>query len=101
MMAAKEKVTLTLPADLMETVRTLVPPRRQSQFIAEAIRYFVAEQQRRSLRERLIAGYQANATVDRETAAEWSAAEDEVWLNHVPYSDSDEERAGAAANSAR
>jgi metal-responsive CopG/Arc/MetJ family transcriptional regulator len=99
MMAAKEKVTLTLPADLMETVRTLVPPRRQSQFIAEAIRYFVAEQQRRSLRERLIAGYQANATADRETAAEWSVAEDEAWLNYVPYSE--EEYTSASANSAR
>jgi metal-responsive CopG/Arc/MetJ family transcriptional regulator len=83
-MLTKEKVTLTLPSDLMETVRSLVPPRRQSQFIAEAIRYFVAEQQRRSLRERLIAGYHANAAADVDLAAEWSAAEDEAWLDHVP-----------------
>jgi hypothetical protein len=35
-MIAKEKVTLTLPLDLMKTVRTLAAPRQQSQFIAEA-----------------------------------------------------------------
>jgi metal-responsive CopG/Arc/MetJ family transcriptional regulator len=91
-MLVKEKVTLLLPADLMQTVRALVPPRRQSQFIAEAIRYFVAEQQRKSLRERLIAGYQANATADLALAAEWSAVEDEAWLNHVPpYADAEGE----------
>lgn len=99
-MLTKEKVTLTLPSDLMETVRSLVPPRRQSQFIAEAIRYFVAEQQRRSLRERLIAGYQTNVAADSTLAAEWSAVEDEAWLNHVPpYAE--EEGADDAANSAR
>lgn len=99
-MLTKEKVTLTLPSDLMETVRSLVPPRRQSQFIAEAIRHFVAEQQRRSLRERLIAGYQTNAAADSTLAAEWSAVEDEVWLNHVPPN-TDEESTDGGANSAR
>lgn len=99
-MLTKEKVTLTLPSDVMETVRSLVPPRRQSQFIAEAIRYFVAEQQRKSLRERLVAGYQANAAADSTLAAEWSAVEDEAWLNHVPPN-TDEESTDGGANSAR
>lgn len=98
-MLTKEKVTLTLPSDVMETVRSLVPPRRQSQFIAEAIRHFVAEQQRRSLRERLIAGYQANAAADSTLADEWSAVEDEAWLTHVPPYTA-EEGTDDAANSA-
>lgn len=38
-MLTTEKVTLTLPVDVMESVRTFAPPRRQSQFIAEAIRF--------------------------------------------------------------
>jgi len=83
-MLAKEKVTLTLPFDLMEAVRKLAAPRQQSQFIAEAIEYFIAEKQRKSLRERLIAGYQANAAADAEIAAEWSNLEDEAWRNHIP-----------------
>lgn len=88
-MSAKEKVTLTLPFTLMETVRTLAAPRQQSQFIAEAIEYFIAEKQRKSLRERLIAGYQANAQADAEIAAEWSTLEDEVWLNQIPAYETD------------
>ena len=83
-MMTKEKVTLTLPLNLMEAVRTLAPPRQQSQFIAEAIEYFIAEKQRKSLRERLIAGYQTNAAADAEIAAEWSNLEDEALLNHIP-----------------
>jgi metal-responsive CopG/Arc/MetJ family transcriptional regulator len=70
-MSATEKVTITLPADLMAAVRTLAPARRQSQFIAEAIRAYIAEQERNTLRERLIAGYQANAAADAELTAKW------------------------------
>lgn len=89
-MIAKEKVTLTLPLPLMEAVRSLAAPRQQSQFIAEAIEYFIAEKQRKSLRERLIAGYQANAAADAEIAAEWSTLEDEVWFNYLPDYETDD-----------
>ncbi len=97
-MMTKEKVTLTLPLDLMEAVRTLAPPRQQSQFIAEAIAYFIAEKQRKSLRERLITGYQTNAGADAEIAAEWSKLEDEAWLNHIP-ADATEDVSNDSTNS--
>jgi metal-responsive CopG/Arc/MetJ family transcriptional regulator len=84
MMIATEKITITLPTELMTTVRTLAPARRQSQFIAEAIHAYIAEQERNTLRERLIAGYQANAGVDAALSAEWEAIENESWLNSVP-----------------
>ena len=103
-MMAKEKVTLTLPLALMETVRSLAAPRQQSQFIAEAIAYFIAEKQRKSLRERLIAGYQANAAADAALAAEWSTLEDEVWLTHIPADgteDSPNDSTNSRPNSAR
>lgn len=75
-MIAKEKVTLTLPLDLIEAVRTYATPGQQSQFIAQAIESFIAEKQRKSLRKRLIAGYQANASADIEIAAAWSKLAD-------------------------
>ncbi len=103
-MIAKEKVTLTLPLDLMEAVRTLAAPRQQSQFIAEAIAYFIAERQRKSLAERLIAGYQANAVADAAIAAEWSTLEDEAWLTHIPAhatEDTPNDSANSHAHSAR
>ena len=77
-MITTEKVTVTLPADLMALVRTLAPARRQSQFIAEALCAYIMEQQRKTLRERLIAGYQANAKADSALAAEWEPIADET-----------------------
>ena len=104
MAVIKEKVTVTLPLDLMEAVRTLAAPRQLSQFIAEAVEYFIAEKQRKSLRERLIAGYQANAVADAEIAAEWSNLEDEAWLKHIPayaIEDSPHDNSSRLANPAR
>lgn len=103
-MLAKEKVTLTLPFDLMELVRKLAAPRQQSQFIAEAIAYFIAEKQRKTLRERLISGYQANATADAAIASEWSKLEDEVWRNHIYPHEAEsslDDNASAPTNAAR
>lgn len=74
-----EKVTLALPADLMAAVRALAPARRQSQFIAEAIRTYIAEQERKTLRDRLMVGYQTNAEADVVVATEWQPVEDEAW----------------------
>lgn len=78
-MILTEKVTITLPTDLMAAVRALAPARRQSQFIAEALRAYIAEQERNALRERLIAGYQASAAADVALAAEWEALDVETW----------------------
>ena len=83
-MAAKEKVTLSLPSELMAQVRALAPERGQSEFIAEAISYYLSARQRRALRERLVAGYQAHAAEDADMAGEWRAADDEAWLDEGP-----------------
>jgi metal-responsive CopG/Arc/MetJ family transcriptional regulator len=78
-MAGKEKVTLTLPAEVMDAVREEAKPRGYSKFIAEAVTYYIREQRRLSLRERLIAGYQDSAENDLMHAENWRHAEDEVW----------------------
>jgi metal-responsive CopG/Arc/MetJ family transcriptional regulator len=75
----KEKVTLTLPSEVMEAVREEAEPRGYSKFIAEAVSYYIQEQRRSALRERLIAGYQANAERDQAMAEEWRQTEEEVW----------------------
>jgi metal-responsive CopG/Arc/MetJ family transcriptional regulator len=79
----KEKVTLTLPSEVMDAVREEAEPRGYSKFIAEAVTYYIQEQRRSSLRERLIAGYQADAERDRALAEEWRHAEEEVWRDTV------------------
>jgi hypothetical protein len=79
----KEKVTLTLPSEVMDAVREQAPPRGYSKFIAEAVTFFIEERRRTALRERLIAGYQASAAHDQALAEEWRPLEEEVWEEHV------------------
>lgn len=83
-MAVKEKVTLTLPRDLMETVREMASPRGQSQFVAEAVEYFIEEKRRQTLREKLIEGYKAMAEESLAITKEWEQVGDETWLKYVP-----------------
>jgi metal-responsive CopG/Arc/MetJ family transcriptional regulator len=79
----KEKVTLTLPSEVMNAVREEAEPRGYSKFIAEAVTYYIQEQRRMALRERLIAGYQGDAERDQALAEEWRPAEEEVWRETV------------------
>ena len=78
-MSQKVKVTLTLPSEVMDAVREEAEPRGHSKFIAEAVTYYIQEQRRSALRERLIEGYQASAERDRALAEEWRPLEDEGW----------------------
>jgi metal-responsive CopG/Arc/MetJ family transcriptional regulator len=75
----REKVTLTLPSEVMDAVREEAEPRGYSKFIAEAVTFYIQEQRRSALRDRLIAGYQASAERDQALAEEWRHAEEEVW----------------------
>ena len=82
-MSQKEKVTLTLPSEVMDAVREEAEPRGYSKFIAEAVTYYIQEQRRSALRERLVAGYRASAMRDQTLAEEWRHAEEEVWRETV------------------
>ena len=82
-MSATEKVTLTLPKGLMDTVREVAPQRGISRFVSEALEYFIATRRRQALRERLKAGYLADAALDQEMAEEWRPLEEEAWLRYV------------------
>jgi CopG family transcriptional regulator/antitoxin EndoAI len=79
----KEKVTLTLPSEVMDAVRERAEPRSYSKFIAEAVTYYIQEQQRLALRERLIEGYQASAERDQALAEEWWPLDNEAWPEYT------------------
>lgn len=74
----KHRVNLTLPEDLMNKLRSRVPKRRISEYIAGATAARLAEEERAILRERLEDQYMARAAQDRELAEEFFAAEQEV-----------------------
>jgi len=74
----KRRVNLTLPEDLWVKIRTRVPPRKISQYIAEATVARLAEEERALLRERLKEQYQARATGDRQLAKEFFVSDQEA-----------------------
>jgi len=87
----KEKVTITLPKDVMDAVRREAPPRGYSSFIAEAVAYFIQARERKALRERLVEGYQATAEADRRLAEEWRPLEEESWNRESDLAEAEDE----------
>jgi len=82
-MSNLQRVTLTLPTDLLTQARELSNG-NLSQFVATMLREHFESEQRRSLREELIAGYIANAEEALEMAEAFRYAEDEAVALHVP-----------------
>lgn len=89
-MVATEKVTLTMPRDLMQEVRELAPPRGQSKYIASAVRYFIEKQKSQALREELITGYKAIAEEASVMAEEWMPLGQEAWDRYGPTYEGEE-----------
>ena len=69
----------------MDAVREIAPQRGISRFVSEALEYFIAARRRQALRERLKAGYLADAALDREMAEEWRSLEEETLRHVAPY----------------
>jgi metal-responsive CopG/Arc/MetJ family transcriptional regulator len=82
-MSNVQRVTLTLPADLLTQVRELSQG-NVSQLVANILRDYVEHEQLQQLHDQLVAGYQANAEEALEIAAAFRYAEDEAVALHVP-----------------
>jgi metal-responsive CopG/Arc/MetJ family transcriptional regulator len=78
MKMAKRKVNLTLPEELWAKLRSRVPERKLSQYVAEATAARLAEEEWARLRERLKEQYLARAAQDLELAGEFFAPEQEA-----------------------
>src|SRR5947208_8007307 len=84
-MSNLQRVTLTLPADVLTQARELSQG-NLSQFVANILRQHSEQEQRRILREELIAGYSANADEALAVAEEVRYADYEVTRKYVPPS---------------
>jgi len=74
-----QKITLTMPADLIEKVKTRVRKGGLSRYIAEATEGRLVSEEREALRATLIEGYKFNAERDLALAEEAFVAEQEVY----------------------
>jgi metal-responsive CopG/Arc/MetJ family transcriptional regulator len=78
-MSTVQRVTLTLPADVLAQARELSQG-NLSQFVANVLRDYVEHEQLQQLHDVLVAGYQANAEEALEIAEAFRYAEDDQAL---------------------
>lgn len=84
-MSNVQRVTLTLPADIVAEARSLSQG-NLSQFISNILSEYFEQERRQQLREVLIAGYQANAEEALAIAEEFRFADYEATMKYVPPS---------------
>ena len=78
-----KRLNISLPIETLQLLEEVAPPKKRSQFIAEAITQYVSEIKHLQLREQLKAGCLANAESDRQIADEWFPIEQEAYETYV------------------
>ncbi|HEV1288068.1 MAG TPA: hypothetical protein VNU44_22270 [Bryobacteraceae bacterium] len=74
-----KRINIVLPDTTVKVLDRVAPKGDRSRFISQAVLHYVETVGKRSLKEQLKAGYQANATRNLELAAEWFPLEEEAW----------------------
>ena len=74
-----KRINIMLPERTVAVLDRVATRGRRSQFISQAVLHYVESQGRQSLRERLKAGYLANAEESLRIALEWFPHEEEAW----------------------
>lgn len=83
-MAAAKKVELILPENLLETVDSIAKKENmtRSEYIENAMRFYIEEREKRELREQLIQGYQEMAEINIKISEDFFSAEQELWFTN-------------------
>jgi CopG family transcriptional regulator/antitoxin EndoAI len=74
-----KRINVILPDTTIRVLDRVAPKGDRSRFISEAVLHYVESVGKKSLKERLKAGYQANAERNLKIAAEWFPLEEEAW----------------------
>lgn len=74
-----KRINITLPDTTLAVLDRVTTKGSRSRFISRAVLRYARDQGKRSLREQLKAGYQANADESLEIALEWFPLEEEAW----------------------
>lgn len=73
-----KRIGISIPGPVLKDLQDLVPARKRSEYIVTALREKIEDEKMRRLREKMIAGYKANAASDAEMAEEWRLLEEEA-----------------------
>lgn len=74
-----KRINIVLPDTTVKVLDRVAPKGGRSRFISQAVLHYVETVGKRSLKEQLKAGYEANAARSLEIAAEWFPLEEEAW----------------------
>jgi len=74
-----QRINIMLPEETLAVLERVAPRGNRSRFISRAVLHYVETQGKESLREKLKAGYLANADENLRIAAEWFPLEEEAW----------------------
>ena len=75
----RKRVNIMLPQGTLRLLDRVAPKGDRSQVIDEAVRAFISDKSRASLRERLKEGAKARASRDLGISEEWVSIENEAW----------------------
>jgi len=73
------RMNITIPKELAEQIGKLTPPRKRSQFVAEALRQKVQEIQRERIEKALEEGYKTRKEESQSMAREFESLDLEGW----------------------
>ena len=79
-----KRINIMLPEKTLAVLDRVAPRGARSQFVSRAVLHYVEAQGKQRLRERLKAGYLANADENLRIAAEWFPIEEEAWQKSQP-----------------
>jgi CopG family transcriptional regulator/antitoxin EndoAI len=74
-----KRINIMLPERTLAVLDRVATKGSRSRFVSEAVLYYVETRGTLSLRDRLRAGYLANADENVKIAAEWFPVEEEAW----------------------
>ncbi|MGF1542655.1 MAG: ribbon-helix-helix domain-containing protein [Pleurocapsa sp.] len=76
------RINITLPNETIELLERIVPKGDRSRFINDALKYYIAEVEKKKLREQLKQGAIQRAERDLSLAETWFNLEEEAWLEN-------------------
>ena len=76
------RINITLPNETIELLARIVPKGDRSRFINDAVKHYIAEVEKKKLREHLKQGAIERAERDLNLAETWFSLEEEAWLEN-------------------
>ncbi len=74
-----KRINVLLPEATIQALDRVATKGKRSRLISEAVLHYIDSKGKQNLRERLKAGYEANAAESLKIAVEWFPLEEQAW----------------------